>query len=124
MWSSKPKLPIKSEYLYYSIATDLLLSTTKLSGSTLSMLHEYRLHARLIQVSQVEIGLNLGNSLIQGLLTRRSYDENQVHAPTVIVCGVSRGRLEFGKQSLWDVGAFEDKIAVHALFEKAIVDLR
>jgi hypothetical protein len=38
--------------------------------------------------------------------------------------GVSRGRLELGKQSIWSVGAFKDEIAVHTLFKKAIVDLR
>jgi hypothetical protein len=37
---------------------------------------------------------------------------------------VSRRWLELGEQSLWDVGAFEDKVAVHTLFEKAIVELR
>jgi hypothetical protein len=72
----------------------------------------------------MKIGLNLGNSLIQGFLARRSHDKYQVDAPAVIVLGVSRGRLELGKQSIWSVGAFKDEIAVHTLFKKAIVDLR
>lgn len=72
----------------------------------------------------MEIGLNLGNSLIQSLLAGRSHDEDQVNSPAVIVCWVSRRWLELGKQSLWDVGAFEDEIAVHTLLKKAIVDLR
>jgi hypothetical protein len=70
-----------------------------------------------------EIGLNLGNPLIQGLFAACSHDEDQVDAPAVIACGVSRRRLELRKQPFWDISAFEDKVAVHTLLKKAIIDL-
>lgn len=123
MWSSKPKLRMKLEYFYWSIKFDLLLFATKISGPALTMLGRYQLQTRLVQVSQVEIGLNLGNSLIQGTFAACSHDKDQVDTPAVIACGVSRGRLEFGKQHVWNISAFEDKVAVHTLFKKAIIDL-
>lgn len=100
IWSSKPKLRTKLvcfHFIYwYSQGADLLLSTTKISRPTLSVLHNNRLHTCLVQISQMEIGFNLRNSFVQSLLTGRSHDEDQVDAPTIIACWVSGGGLNSG----------------------------